>query len=115
MSPRKSGTYTPTVVIESSLVEGGCSSVVPLTTHLETPRPPSRPSNPIGGTAPAGESLAGLYALVATCEGNSLNPEDYFSNDGLAPKECPRLAYNSGRGVSMPHGHAIVPSASAAG
>ena len=29
--------------------------------------------------APAGESLAGLYALAATCEGNSLNPKDYLA------------------------------------
>jgi hypothetical protein len=32
------------------------------------------------GHEAAGENLAGLYALVATCEANSVNPEQYLAD-----------------------------------
>jgi transposase len=32
------------------------------------------------GHEAAGENLAGLYALVATCEANGVNPEEYLAD-----------------------------------
>jgi transposase len=31
-------------------------------------------------TVEAGENLAGLYSLIATCEANGVNPVDYFAD-----------------------------------
>ncbi len=56
------------------------------------------------GHEAAGENLAGLYALVATCEVNGINPEEYLADvllrvqthpnsrlDELLPHEWKRL------------------------
>jgi transposase len=32
------------------------------------------------GTNEAGENLAGLYSLIATCEANGVNPVDYLAD-----------------------------------
>ncbi|QDE72593.1 hypothetical protein BHS09_25375 [Myxococcus xanthus] len=47
----------------------------------------------------AGENLAGLYALVATCEANQVNPEAYLEDVLLRVQTYP----NSRIGELLPH------------
>lgn len=47
----------------------------------------------------AGENLAGLYALVATCEANQVNPEEYLADVLLRVQTHP----NSRIGELLPH------------
>jgi transposase len=51
------------------------------------------------GHAAAGENLAGLYALVATCEANGVNPEEYLADVLLRVQTHP----NSRIGELLPH------------
>ncbi|RKI24084.1 IS66 family transposase [Corallococcus sp. AB004] len=51
------------------------------------------------GHEAAGENLAGLYALVATCEANGVNPEDYLADVLLRVQTHP----NSRIGELLPH------------
>jgi IS66 C-terminal element len=43
------------------------------------------------GSDEAGENLAGLYSLIATCEANDINPVDYLT-DVLIRVQTPGLA-----------------------
>ncbi|WP_235685608.1 transposase domain-containing protein [Corallococcus silvisoli] len=52
-----------------------------------------------GGHEAAGENLAGLYALVATCEANGVNPEEYLADMLLRVQMHPRLRI----GELLPH------------
>nr|BDT35627.1 hypothetical protein MFMH1_52960 [Myxococcus sp. MH1] len=49
-------------------------------THNETPIALGRKNFLFVGHEAAGENLAGLYALVATCEANGVNPETYLAD-----------------------------------
>ncbi len=51
------------------------------------------------GHEAAGENLAGLYALVATCEANGVNPEEYLADVLLRVQTHP----NSRIGELLPH------------
>jgi hypothetical protein len=51
------------------------------------------------GHEAAGENLAGLYALVATCEVNGINPEEYLADVLLRVQTHP----NSRLGELLPH------------
>jgi transposase len=51
------------------------------------------------GHQAAGENLAGLYALVATCEANGVNPEEYLADVLLRVQTHP----NSRIGELLPH------------
>ncbi|MCY1030681.1 IS66 family transposase [Corallococcus sp. BB11-1] len=51
------------------------------------------------GHEAAGENLAGLYALVATCEANGVNPEDYLADVLLRVQTHP----NARIGELLPH------------
>ena len=51
------------------------------------------------GHETAGENLAGLYALVATCEANGVNPEEYLADVLLRVQTHP----NSRIGELLPH------------
>ena len=51
------------------------------------------------GHEAAGENLAGLYALVATCEANGVNPEEYLAEVLLRVQTHP----NSRIGELLPH------------
>ncbi len=51
------------------------------------------------GHEAAGENLAGLYALVATCEANGVNPEAYLADVLLRVQTHP----NSRIGELLPH------------
>ncbi|WP_158620058.1 IS66 family transposase [Corallococcus sicarius] len=51
------------------------------------------------GHEAAGENLAGLYALVATCEANGVNPEDYLADVLLRVQTHP----NERIGELLPH------------
>ena len=44
------------------------------------------------GTDEAGENLAGLYSLIATCEANGVNPVDYLADVLLRVQTPPGLA-----------------------
>ncbi len=51
------------------------------------------------GHEAAGENLAGLYALVATCEANGINPEEYLADVLLRVQTHPNLRI----GELLPH------------
>ncbi|QDF03432.1 transposase [Myxococcus xanthus] len=51
------------------------------------------------GHEAAGENLAGLYALVATCEANQVNPEEYLADVMLRVQSHP----NSRISELLPH------------
>lgn len=51
------------------------------------------------GHEAAGENLAGLYALVATCEANGINPEEYLADVLLRVQTHP----NSRISELLPH------------
>ncbi len=51
------------------------------------------------GHEAAGENLAGLYALVATCEANDVNPEEYLADLLLRVRTHPQARI----GELLPH------------
>jgi transposase len=51
------------------------------------------------GTDEAGENLAGLYSLIATCEMNGVNPVDYLAEVLLRVQTHPA----SGNDELLPH------------
>ncbi|WP_233592090.1 transposase domain-containing protein, partial [Corallococcus sp. AB011P] len=68
-------------------------------THNETPIALGRKNFLFVGHEAAGENLAGLYALVATCEANGVNPEDYLADVLLRVQTHP----HSRIGELLPH------------
>ncbi|WP_223742985.1 transposase domain-containing protein, partial [Corallococcus sp. AS-1-12] len=68
-------------------------------THNETPVALGRKNFLFVGHEAAGENLAGLYALVATCEANQVNPEEYLADVLLRVQTHP----HSRIGELLPH------------
>lgn len=53
------------------------------------------------GTNEAGENLAGLYSLIATCDANGVNPVDYLADVLLRVQTHPASRFAAGDGCTQ--------------
>ena len=74
-------------------------SSLPTKSQFLRPSAQGRKSFLFAGHEAAGENLAGLYALVATCEANDVNPEEFLTDALLRVQTHPQARI----GELLPH------------